>query len=75
MASLRSITETVAELKKGLDGLVVDPPAHEGCDEEVAVAVSKLTQEIYRTLKQRLSPAEWQRAREIVREVSGEDPL
>ncbi|MGY2048890.1 ATP-binding protein [Methylobacterium sp. JK268] len=74
LASLRSIAETVSVLKKGLNGLAVDPPAHKGCEEEVAVAISDFTQELYRALKQRLSPADWQRARDIVREISGEDP-
>ena len=75
LAPLRVITETASTLKKGLEGLVVEAPAHAGCDEEIAVALSNFTQGLFKALKQRLSPTEWQRARDVVREVSGEEPL
>jgi hypothetical protein len=66
--------ETVSALKKELDGLVVEAPAHAGCDEEIALAISQFTQQLYSALKQRLAPSDWQRVRDIVREVSGEEP-
>lgn len=75
LAPLREIAETASALKKGLEGLVVAAPPHAGCDEEIAAALSDFTQMLYKTLKQRLSPADWQRARDVVREVSGEEPL
>ncbi len=75
LTALRTITETASALKKGLEGLVVEAPPHSGCDEEIAIALTNFTQALYKALKQRLSPAEWQHARDVVREVSGEDPL
>lgn len=74
LVTIRTITETVSALKKELDGLVVEAPAHAGCDEEIALAISQFTQQLYVALKQRLAPSEWQRVRDIVREVSGEEP-
>ncbi|MGA8170818.1 MAG: hypothetical protein WB816_08315 [Methylocystis sp.] len=74
LVTIRTITETVSALKKELDGLVVDAPARAGCDEEIALAISQFTQQLYSALKQRLAPSEWQRVRDIVREVSGEEP-
>lgn len=74
LAPIRTITETVSTLKKRLDDLVVEAPAHAGCDEEIALALADFTQKLYRAFKQRLAPSEWQRVRDVVREVSGEEP-
>ena len=74
LATIRAISENVSALKKGLDGLVVEAPAHAGCDEEIALAIAEFTQKLYTALKQRLAPSEWPRVRDIVREVSGEEP-
>ena len=74
LVTIRTITETVSALKKELDGLVVEAPAHAGCDEQIALGISQFTQKLYSALKQRLAPSEWQRVRDIVREVSGEEP-
>jgi hypothetical protein len=41
---------------------------------EIALAISQFTQQLYSALKQRLAPSEWQRVRDIVREVSSEEP-
>jgi hypothetical protein len=49
------------------------PPATE-CEEEIAAALSEFTQRIYKELKRKLAPAEWRHAREVLREVTGEEP-
>lgn len=74
LAPIRTISELVSSLKKGLEGLVVEMPPHAGCEEEIARAISEFTQKLYDALKQRLAPSEWQRARDVLREVSGEEP-
>ncbi|KFL46322.1 hypothetical protein IL54_1738 [Sphingobium sp. ba1] len=75
LAPIRTISDTVSGLKKELDALVVDAPRGSACEAEIALALSEFTQMLYSALKQRLGPSEWQRAREIVRELSGEDPI
>lgn len=74
LTPLRALSDTVLDLKKGLDALVLDVPQSVGCDEEIAAAKSELIQKVYRALKQRLGPAEWPRVRDIVRDATGEDP-
>jgi hypothetical protein len=74
LAAIQKISESVTTLKKGLEGLVVEVPAHAGCEEEITLAISEFTQKLYNALKQRLPPSEWQRARDVICEVSGEDP-
>ena len=72
LAAIRTTSELVTTLKKGLESLVVEVPAYAGCDEAIALAISAFTQKIYNALKQRLPPSEWQRARNVISEVSGE---
>lgn len=73
LAPLRAIADTAFALKDRIASLDVDGPSAGGCDEEVAAALSNQVQQLYRALRERLAPQEWQRARNIVREVSGED--
>jgi molecular chaperone HtpG len=75
LPQIRRISETVSALKKKLEVLVIDIPAPDGCAQEISLAISDFTQKLYTALKERLAPSEWQRAREIVREVSGEEPI
>lgn len=48
LGPIRTITETVSALKRGLDELVVEAPGHAGCDEEIALALADFTQKLYR---------------------------
>lgn len=73
LAPLRAIADAVSTLKSRMDLLEVRGSPARGCEEEIAKAVSNLTQRLYKALRLRLAPQEWQRARSIVREVSGED--
>jgi hypothetical protein len=75
LAPLRELSEDVANVKQGLNGLAVQSPPTNDCQEEIALTLSGLTQRLYRELKRTLGPAEWRRARDVVREVTGEDPL
>ena len=70
---VRGMAGEVSALKGDLDALVADVPARGGV-EDVERALSDLTQRIYRALRQRLPPAEWHRVREVIRDVSGEEP-
>lgn len=74
LGPIRVITETVSTVKRELDGLVIEAPPHAGCEDEIAYALSDLTQTLYGALKQRLAPNEWQRVRDIIREITSEDP-
>jgi Histidine kinase-, DNA gyrase B-, and HSP90-like ATPase len=74
LAPLRELSETVASVKRGLNSLIIQPPAATECQEEIAAALSELTQRIYKEFKRRLAPAEWRHAREVLREVTGAEP-
>jgi len=74
-ARLGDIAEQLHTLKRELDGLVVDAPSAVDCEGQVSVAMSEFAQRLYRALQQRLSPSEWQKARDIVRDVSKEEPV
>jgi hypothetical protein len=74
LAPLRELSETLASVKRDLNTLVLQAPPVTECQEEIAAALSELTQRIYKELKRRLAPAEWRHAREVVREVTGEEP-
>jgi hypothetical protein len=71
---LRVIADAVSTLKRELDGLIVEMPAQLDCSAEVEAALSDFTQKLFRAFRQRLAPAEWQRAREVLVHVSGEEP-
>ncbi len=73
LAPLRALVDSVSGVKRSLDALVLATPPAVECSEEIATALSDLTQRLYRALKLKLGPSEWQQAREIVRKVSGED--
>ena len=74
LRQIKDIAATVSAMKRGLDGLVLDAPMSLDCGQQVDEALSVLVQKLYRAMKQRLSPLEWQRARDVVKEVSGEAP-
>lgn len=74
LGPIRTISETVSALKANLDSLVIEAPANSSCEEEVSLAISEFTHKLYEALKQRLAPSEWQRARDVVRDISGEEP-
>jgi hypothetical protein len=73
LQNLRPLADKVTRLRRELDGLAVEAPK-DMCAEEVQKAVSELAQKIFQALRQRLGPSEWGRARDIVAEVSGEEP-
>ena len=74
LASLRSMATDVAVTRRGLESLARQAPPVHDCEEEVARALSDLTQRLYHDLKRSLAPAEWLKARAIVREATNEEP-
>jgi hypothetical protein len=67
LAPLRSMATDVAVTRRGLESLARQAPPIHDCQEEVARALSELTQRLYHDLKRSLGPAEWVKARSIVR--------
>lgn len=58
------------ELQRRLEVLYAKVPAH-SCDEEIGEAIEEIARRLFKALRERLEPMEWQRAKGIVTEVTG----
>lgn len=70
---IRRIAKEVSALKKKVENIVTEPQ-QDRLEEQCSEMLSEFTQKLYRALRQRLAPSEWQRVRDIVQEVTGEEP-
>jgi len=71
---LFALSKRLGALRHQINSIAVRRPEPGTCELEVAAARSELTQQIFTALHDGLGPSEWNRARAIVQEVTGEEP-
>jgi len=72
--ALFGLSKRLGALRHHINSIAVRRPESGTCELEVAAAQSELTQRIFAALRDGLGPSEWNRARAIVQEVTGEEP-
>mgnify|MGYP003576385004 CR=1 FL=1 len=72
--ALFGLSRRLGTLRHQINSISVRRSGPGTCEFEVAGARSELTQQIFAALRDGLAPSEWNRARAIVQEVTGEEP-
>lgn len=71
---LLALSKRVGDAKHRLSVMVSAKQEQDGCQPEIAVAISEFTQMLFKAFREQLPPSEWARVREILQDVSGEVP-
>lgn len=71
---LFELAQKVSEIQAQLKSRTARASTRLDCSSQVEAALSELTQQLYVALRDKLSPAAWSLARDVVLEVTGEPP-
>lgn len=72
--ALFELSKRLGAMRHQVSSIAVQRSTVGMCEIEVAAARSELTQQIFKALRDELGPSEWNRARAVVKAVTGEDP-
>lgn len=73
-AQIFELSKRLGTVRYDINRLATQGSRHVDCQAEISEAKSKVIQMIFKALQEGLGPAEWNKARQIVKQATGEDP-